>query len=429
MRLFRFLIIILFISVLQIGCTKNQKDYYNTDFITLHVSIIGLHYEIEVTKEIARNFEKENPGIKIYVEPITGTAYETKLMVLSAGGNPPDIIWLADVTLPDFASKGMLACLDDFVKKDKEFNLEDYYPQILEICKYKKKLYYLPREFASVVMYYNKTLFDKSGVEYPTNEWTWTEFYEKVKKLTKDINGDGIMDQIGYVADLGWQAVRNSWLWQAGGSVYNDAFTECTINTKESKEAIEFLAKLVKEKNIFLGAGHAQLETFMTGKAAMMSQVRSVVPSLRHIKDFEWDVVSLPKFRKKVTLLGTCGYGISLTTKHPEEAWKFLKYTAGPKGQTLLCKLGSIVPSIKSIAESDTFLKSVPPRHNNVYLESIKYGRMVPILKKYSELEDKINTKLSSVFIGERDAKKVCEEIKKEIDLILRKNMEEDEQK
>ena len=103
----------------------------------------------------------------------------------------------------------------------------------------------LPQNLSSLVVYYNRDLFDAAGVPYPEAGWTWADFLAAAKALTKDIDGDGLTDQHG----LG---VENSlirftpFIWQAGGELVDDVDhpTRLTIDTPQAREAIQFFIDL-----------------------------------------------------------------------------------------------------------------------------------------------------------------------------------------
>ncbi len=219
--------------------------------------------------------------------------------------------------------------LGPLIEKDKGFDLNDFYSKVVDLCKFEGRLYALPREFASVVMFFNKTMFDKYGVEHPRPDWTWDDFLEVAQRLTKDTDGDGRVDQWGYIGGLEWEAVRNSWIWQAGGNVFNDDLTESLMDSPEAIKAVQFVTDLVTKYHVSPRPGHQHQDTlkmFKSGKLAMFPHSRPIVPAIREIKTFQWDVAHLPTGKERVTLIGTCGYAISAQTRYPQEAWEFLKY-------------------------------------------------------------------------------------------------------
>ncbi|MEG2751880.1 MAG: extracellular solute-binding protein, partial [Anaerorhabdus sp.] len=79
-----------------------------------------------------------------------------------------------------------------------------------------KKQYALPYESVPTLMYVNKTLLEKEGILVPSNTWTWEDFYNISKQVTKDINKDGNLDQFGFYGYTWENAVASN-----NGSIFN----------------------------------------------------------------------------------------------------------------------------------------------------------------------------------------------------------------
>lgn len=139
-----------------------------------------------------------HPDIKVRIENVTYDAYWPRFLTMVAGGIPPDVIFLESTRLASFASKGTILDLDPFIEADEEINMADFYPLALDALRYKGRLYALPNDIAVFAMFYNKDMFDEAGsIPHPQKGWTWDDFLEISKKLTRDIDGDGKIDQFG----------------------------------------------------------------------------------------------------------------------------------------------------------------------------------------------------------------------------------------
>jgi multiple sugar transport system substrate-binding protein len=88
-----------------------------------------------------------------------------------------------------YASKGALADLGPQIAADTEFSTAIYNPTALAAFQQDGKQYGLVESFSNVVLFYNKDLFDKAGVAYPTAEWTWKDELAAAQKLTDSANG------------------------------------------------------------------------------------------------------------------------------------------------------------------------------------------------------------------------------------------------
>lgn len=390
--------------------------------ITLRFGVGNNATTLAIAKSQARAFEALHPGIRIKVQPIT----DQGILVLTAGKVAPDVFTTCDVRINDMARGNAVVNLGPLIEKDKDFDINDFYPAMRALLTHKGRLYGLPRELSVVILYYNKTLFEKFDVKLPNRNWTWRDFLDAGSKLTRDLNGNGKIDQYGYIGFPGWQAAQHMWVWQNGGSVFNENLTECTINTPEAVEAFQFFyVDLIQKYRISpprksMTGGNAITE-FMSGRAAMLLGIRQFVPKLRQVKDFEWDVVPMPRGRYKVATAGTAGYAISPQTKHLPEAWEFLKFLVGKDGLKLLIKKGLVAPPRRSLAKSDLFLKATPPPDSRVFVEAAEQGyvRHVPMVNHFNEINAIITREMDVVYYGKQTTKQACDKIKKQVDKLL----------
>lgn len=134
-------------------------------------------------------FEAEHPGIKVEYETAAWDAYFTKLQTVVAAKQAPDAFELNYENFVTYADKGALADLTPLIAADTGFSTDVYNPTALAAFAQDGKQLGLVESFSNVVLFYNKDLFDKAGVAYPTADWTWTEELAAAQKLTDTANG------------------------------------------------------------------------------------------------------------------------------------------------------------------------------------------------------------------------------------------------
>lgn len=150
--------------------------------VTIAMAVSGSNQELAIRQEEANAFTKVHPDIKITFVNL-GPNRLQKTLTLIAGGNPPDIFYINDWTKP-LAMKGALMPLDNFIKNDRSFHLNQYYPNLVRALVSNGKLYGLPQEVSPVAIYYNADLFRKAGLALPTDNWTQATFMADAKKLS-----------------------------------------------------------------------------------------------------------------------------------------------------------------------------------------------------------------------------------------------------
>lgn len=352
-------------------------------------------------KEQIARFEKVNPGIKINFDWASSSLQ--KVLTQTAAGVPPDLI---DCHFPDifriFAQKGALLDITDYCKNDK-VNLKDIWEGCSPWMYYKDRVYAIPTNAGTVVLFYNKKIFDKEGIPYPDETWTWDKFLEVAKRLTKVDPQKRVYHYFG----TGFDQLETFLPWQYGGSFYSEDGKGCICNSPAYKDAYRFIYDLrykyhvtptpeetqsMDTSSAVKGWGINELNLFSSGRLAMLFSGRYGIINMRKVKDLEWGVapVPYPKFGKRVTFFAARSTGISPYTKHPEDAFKFLKFLLTEDYNQTVTHGGDGIPAVISLAQSNLFLyDSAYPKEdqNKVFLDAVKYSRTIHLSPYFDEIE------------------------------------------
>lgn len=225
-------------------------------------------------------FEAEHPNVKVeYTSGIRVEDYTEWLSGQYLLGQEPDVMVILPEDLVIFSDTASLRELDPFMKQDPEADLNGFYPAALQAGADKGKQYALPLECVPQMMFINKTLLQKEHIRIPDNDWTWDEFYSLCEQLTRDTDGDGIVDQFG-VYDYGWEEA----LVANGCSLFSEDGQHCLLNQSAQESAMQFARKIYQ-----LNAGTDLSEkTFDEGRVAfrpmLFSEYRSYEPYPWRIK-------------------------------------------------------------------------------------------------------------------------------------------------
>ena len=302
-------------------------------------------------------FEAEHPNVKVeYTSGIRVEDYTEWLSGQYLLGQEPDVMVILPEDLVIFSDTASLRELDPFMKQDPEVDLSGFYPAALQAGADKGKQYALPLECVPQMMFINKTLLQKEHIRIPDNDWTWDEFYSLCEQLTRDTDGDGIVDQFG-VYDYGWEEA----LVANGCSLFSEDGQHCLLNQSAQESAMQFARKIYQ-----LNAGTDLSEkTFDEGRVAfrpmLFSEYRSYEPYPWRIKrssNFEWDCIAMPSGTSagggNYSRLSTLMLGISQRTKHSRLSWELLKTIACTEEmQTMVYTELSGVSALHSVTESD----------------------------------------------------------------------------
>jgi len=322
-------------------------------------------------------FMEKHPNIEVKPIYLNEKYYPTYTIKLAAG-EAPDLVWMG-VGFLGFAGQGAFLDLSKRIKSDKSFNLDAIFPAILDMYKYKGHLYGVPDAVTTNVVAYNKAIFDKAGMAYPKDNWTVDDMVAKAKKLTKDINGNGVNDQWG-IADWDRYGVT-SLLY--GGRLVNKEGTKIVFDRPIARAQLQIwydmmfkykITPLPAQSTTLFGQG--SFRAFRSGKVAMSVLAAWGRLPVRTVKDFDWDVVMYPSYKGQIGVyMSGEAYLISASTKHPDEAYEFLKFTTTKKWMSLQTGEGSSIPSLKALADSDFFLEpQKKPKNAVAFLKMLKYG-------------------------------------------------------
>jgi multiple sugar transport system substrate-binding protein len=392
--------------------------------VTITWSFWGDDSEIEINKKIIAQFEAAYPNIK--VKPLYEKWQDYFKRFLEPNSQEiPDVMFVNNV--PSYASRDLLENLDSYVKAQRDFKAEDFYPLLLDTFRYKGALHGIPRDNDTKVVYVNLDMLKEAGLAVPKAGWTWQDLTDYARKLTKrDTNGN--TTRYGYAFELNqWWKL---WVWQNGGEIY-DSFTapqppsRVLVNSPEAIEGVQFFADLINKEKVappvdLMDSGDKIAGLFAQGKLAMAFGNHAVVPNFSAVKDLKWDVVPLPKGKKQVNVLGGAGYSIHKKSQHKTEAWIFLRYLTGEFGQTLFADTGVMVAARQSIRENSIFLKN--QRYNvDVFIEETRLptNQPYPYFTGADKIIETMDTALKPVWEGKKTAAEVFSELPKKVDPLL----------
>lgn len=379
--------------------------------------------------EAIAEFEKQNPGVKVrYRSGTLKRDYSEWLSQKIIKGNEPDVFCILPNDFNTFASIGILKNLDKYIANDYRFNKNKMYANAVKSGQFQGGQYALPSEIVPVLMFVNKTLLNKEGINIPQDNWTWDDFYNICKKVTKDTNGDGKIDQFGAFG-FSWQDA----VYTNGQKLFESDGSSAYFDSPGVLEAVNFLVKLNKLNLNF----RVTSEHFDAGKVAfrpfLFSTYKAYKPYPYRIKkygQFEWECIKLPKgpHGNNTSELYSFLIGISSRTKHEKEAWEFLKFLVyNEKTQINVLKYSHGIPVLRYITESEigerTFLK-VSPEENfinkSLLNEVIEQSIVTPKFQKYEKAIDMADKEIFQIISMEKDAEKALVNLNKEINALLR---------
>ncbi|GEM_PF-1366316 len=391
--------------------------------------------EMESTRELIAQFQRENPGIEVRVDVVSWEQYWQKMKTATVTNSAQDVWLMSPAYIEEYASAGHVLDLMPFIKADPTFNVDDYFPHAFDDFCFtgegdnlrsatfgNGKLYAFTRDYNCSLLYYNRDYFDALGLAYPDATWTWDDLVAAARKLTIDFDGDGVIDQWGY-GGLDYGAFASA----IGAQRMDIAARKSLFSSPDMLRAVTFCQDLIYRYKVhpppFVQIN--ETESFVTGKLAMtvagVWNIRSYNRS-----DYRWGIAPIPtdtRQRTRYAAGGGVAHCISSRCVHPEEAWKLVKFLCGDAGQRALARSGTSVPVVKRIAMSDDFLAGFdrPPRSSIPTIFEVLASPPAPrgYARGYLEYTRRTTEILDLAWRNQITPTEACRRIDEQIDAIL----------
>jgi len=405
------------------------NDLYAGKKITLRYMSWFTGESGKVEKEVLDIWRAKHPNIELKKVRTPGvyTSYQDKLFTMIAGGNPPDIATLDTWWSQRFYERGVCVNLDPLIERDK-VDLSLFRPGFVEEGRsvYDGHMYGLVWGPGVVLTFFNQDAFDKAGLPYPKKGWTVKDLLTYGKKLTKDFNGDGIIDQWGFRGG-DWPEGWCAYLW--GGRWFNEK-GELSITDPKFVKGVQFGADLTLKYGIQPTMAQeesiSKVGVWRTGKIAMWISWDGFVG---------WDRRAGIKFREYTTYLPRADNNPIITfqkgnsivilkgTKHLEEAWDFVKWLSlSDEAQFAWARMWAY-PTTTKAARSPEFLNA-PGAPNILYPSAYPTKTIVRLpydVPGWTEAYNKLFVpERELVFLGKETAEEAMAKIEPEFKKILR---------
>ncbi|HAX52988.1 ABC transporter substrate-binding protein [Muricomes intestini] len=366
-----------------------------------------------IDRAVAR-FEKEHPDVKVeYTSGIDREDYSEWCAEKLLKGDMPDVFMALDEDFSRYMSLNVLEDLDSYMENDPEFHRSEFFSTALEIGQgigEEKVQYALPYEVVPTMLFVNKTLLEKEGIQMPGKDWSWEEFYDICQKVTKDTDGDGRLDQFG--------TYNYTWLdamYTSGGTAFDSKNMTVDFTDPGVIESVKFMKRL----NQLYGGESVTQEDFDAGKVVFMPlnfaeyrTYKTYPYKIKKYTNFQWDCTTFPGIRQgqNVSKVDALLLGISRDSDKKELAWEFLKeLAADEKSQMDIFRYSQGVSSLKKVAGSkeagEIIQGEMDPEEQVIggkfLCEVIENGEITPKFyqdQMYEQIVSLANTGITNIF-------------------------------
>jgi len=347
---------------------------------------------------------------RVEVEGVFQQSYDAvqqKFQAALVSGDVPELVQMEIHATPQFAASGALTPLEDFYQNDPDFNVDDLVPATLLNQRWDGKLYAMPINRSTPLLYYNKQLFRDAGLDPEQPPRTWQEFRDMAKQLTKVENGETTV--YGFIPVSSWWYFE-SMVWSNGGELLSEDLS--TVRFAEAGAApLQIWADMIhtdKTARTFSGdkANEQLQQHFIQGRAAMvLNSTADLGRYYRDIQDFEFGTAFLPMMEGHEHAVPTGGAAAAIPAAVSQEkkqaAWEFIKWWVSPEQAAFWSKNTGYFPVRKSSIELLTQEGYYQERPNfKTAIDQLQYAREAPLTPRFPAIAKEITKGMEEALIN-----------------------------
>ncbi len=358
----------------------------------------GLWEPSSVVQSVIAEYEAAHPNIKISYTMQSPKNYRTRFLAAGTQPNSPDIVRIHNTWLP-MLKKNLSPAPDSVLKVS---DLSNYYPIMQKNFVSGGKIYGLPLEIDGLALLYNEDIFQEAGVTPPSD---WNTLRKIAFDLTKINPETKIIERAGVA--LGTTGNVEHWSDILGLLILQNSGNPGKPSETAVQDALTFYTIISTQDKSWDESQPNSVYAFATGSVAMIlapswqvSEIKAINPELN------FKVAPAPVLPSaNLAWASYWGEAVPATSKHPEEAWAFIKYLSSPEvlqkmyaGASQIRALGEPYPltTLASSLTSDPLagpFVSQGPTYVSWYLSSRTYDEGIndELSKYYADAINAIN--------------------------------------
>ena len=327
---------------------------------TLQVNIWD-NNQLAGIQEIADAWSAES-GVAVKINVVDWDNYWTLLEAGASGGQMPDVFWMHSNTAQMYMENDLLLNLDDYIAADDAIDLSNYYEGIVNLYQSGGHQYALPKDHDTIALLYNQAIFDKYGVEAPTDNWTWEDVYNAAAKISEAGAADGVY---GYALNTsnnqdGWY----NFVYDYGAQVITDDHKGTTIGSDAGKAGMEMVRKILTVAAPQATVAETGTDSlFQSNLVGMITQGSWMINSFYKAEshaDYKWAMLPYADVNgngacdkgERFSAYNGLGWAISANCAMPDQAYSLISYFCNEAGQKKQAELGVTMAGFKGVSEA-----------------------------------------------------------------------------
>ncbi len=312
--------------------------------------------------------------------------YWTMLEAGVQGGEMPDVFWMHSQNADKYMASGVLLDLNSYIENDEAIDLDNYFEGITNLYTMDGTCYAIPKDHDTIAMVYNKAIFDKYGMDYPSNDWTWADYAAAAREITEKGKDDGI-----YGTYMNMSSNQDGWynlVYSYGGEIISEDKKSSGFDKQGTIDAMHFLMDEIlpacptPDSMATTGAD----TMFLSGLVGMIFQGSWNAVNYANAdsaSDYAWammpyvDVNGNGQCEKeeRCSIYNGLGWSINANTKDPDAAWSLVSHLSSKEGQIKQSELG--VTMAAYIGCSEPFAETYGDMDISPFIDIEEQGTLV----------------------------------------------------
>lgn len=388
--------------------------------------------QLKGLQQIADKWTEES-GYQVEFDVLGWDSYWTMLEAGVSGGEMPDVFWMHSNNALKYEGSGVLLPLDEYIDKDDAIDMNNYFEGVTELYTMDGTHYAIPKDHDTIAVVYNKAIFDKYGVDYPDESWTWEDYADAAKLITDKGAKDGVY---GTYCNVGNN--QDTWyniIYSYGGEVITDDKKASGYDEPATLEAMKFVADRIlpacPTPDAMASTGADTM--FLSGLVGMICQGSWCVNNFYtadNASDYAWAMLPYADVNgngtcekdERCSIYNGLGWAAYSHTKNPDAAWSLISAFCSEEGQREQSELGVTMSSYKGL--SDAFATAYEGMDISAFVDIEEKGTL--IFRPYSKSTGTWESNVSDTLVSAWNEPETMEEVLKKCAEDMNKTISEE---
>lgn len=359
---------------------------------------------INVDRKLVEEFNRTHPDIQVTYRPLPAGELKDRLTTwLATGDDSLDVIGVDVVWPSQFAKAGWIRPLDEFMDEDMKQGLTDgtFLAGPVDAVTVDGKIVAIPWNSTAGMLYYRKDLLEAENLPVPR---TWDELIATAEQVGQKYGMNGYVGQYKQFEGLVCNVLE---LMKSHGGQFLDADGNVVFNSAENGKALETLLRLktVMPEGVTSYQEKESQETFLGGGAVFLRTWNSFWANVEMddspLKG-KVGVATLPAGENgtPASTLGGWNLAVSAFSKHPQEAFTFIRWMAAAEQQKVKALEGGRLPTLAALYEDEEIVAANPTIRD--FFEILRYGVSRPKAANYGEVSELIQEEITRLYLEQK---------------------------